>query len=106
MHENVLSGRVVDKRKGGGGTPFVEAATVSSPAWRRTWLSAISFVRVNNAVSAQLLPSVRPVQIEQRTDRHNPGGIDVVMRHVIVPLDMVEVHRLRDARLLEQIEHV
>jgi hypothetical protein len=49
---------------------------------------------------------VRPVQVEQRTDRHNPRRIDVVVRDVIVPLDVIEVHRLRDAGLLVKIAQI
>src|SRR5262245_48786831 len=38
-----------------------------------------------------------------RSDRNDAGGIDVVVRDVIVTLDMVEVHRLGDALDLIQI---
>ena len=42
----------------------------------------------------------------RRTERNNPGGIDVVVRDVIVPLDMVEVDRVGDAVDLVEISQV
>jgi hypothetical protein len=33
-------------------------------------------------------------KILHRTDWNNPGGIDIVVREVIMTLDVVEIHRL------------
>ena len=42
---------------------------------------------------------MRRVQNRKRwPDRHDPSRIDLLVRHVVVPLDVVEVHRLCDAR--------
>src|SRR4030095_16724610 len=50
--------------------------------------------------------SVGSKEVECRPDRHDASRIDVVMRHVVVALDVIEIHCLRDAGLLIQIEQV
>src|SRR4030095_16349078 len=50
--------------------------------------------------------SVGSTEVECRPDRHDASRIDVVMRHVVVALDVIEIHCLRDAGLLIQIEQV
>jgi hypothetical protein len=52
------------------------------------------------------LPPMRQRQIQRRTDRHNPSRIDVIVRVVIVALDVVEVHRRRDPRLLVEVHQI
>ena len=47
--------------------------------------------------------SMGRVQILFRPDRHNSGRIDVVVRVVVVPFDVVEVDRLTNPWLLIQI---
>lgn len=44
--------------------------------------------------------TVRGLQIEYRSNRHNPGPgrIDVVMRDVVVALDVVEIDGICDVR--------
>ena len=42
----------------------------------------------------------------RRTERNDPGGIDVVVRDVIMPLDVVEVDRVGDAVDLVEISQV
>ena len=49
---------------------------------------------------------MRTIQVQDRTDGNDPGGINFVVGHVIVALDMVDVHGLSDARLLIEVEHV
>jgi len=49
---------------------------------------------------------VRLHEIQCRANWNNPRGIDVVMGDVVVALDVVEVHRLRDAWLLINIHQV
>ena len=41
-----------------------------------------------------------------RPDRHNLGRVDVVVRVVVVPFDVVEVDRLSNPRLLIQISQI
>ena len=53
-----------------------------------------------------LISTVWRVQIEGRADRHDAGGIYLIMRHVIVPLDVVEVHRRGYPVVLIQIAQV
>ena len=43
---------------------------------------------------------MRPAQIDQRPNRHNPARVDLLVGHIIVALDVVEVHRLGNAWLL------
>ena len=41
-----------------------------------------------------------------RSERHNAGGINFIMRHVIVAFDVVEIHSVRDAIILVEIFEV
>ena len=56
--------------------------------------------------SAEAAAVVRQCEVDQRPDRHDPGRIDTAVAAVIVTLDMVEVHRLGDARHLIEIAQV
>ena len=46
---------------------------------------------------------MRASEIQERTDGDDAGRIDVVMRDVIVPFDMVEIDRISDACHLVQV---
>lgn len=56
--------------------------------------------------SGKCVPSVWAEQIQLRTDGHDAGGVDVVVRHVVVPLDMVEVHGVRDTGYLIEVPEI
>ena len=47
-----------------------------------------------------------PGQIQERADGNDPGGVDVVVGHVVVAPDMIQVHRLGDAWLLVQVPQI
>src|SRR5436190_953154 len=49
---------------------------------------------------------VRRGEIEDRSERNDPRGIYLLMRHVIMPLDVIEVNRVRDSRLLIEIAEI
>src|SRR6056297_1699499 len=62
---------------------------------------------VSEGATAELLPEVRrrpPGQV--RTERDDPGGIDVGVHLVVVPLDVVEVDGVPEAGRLEQVTRV
>ena len=46
---------------------------------------------------------MRRVEAQVRADRHNPCRIDFALRDVVVTLDVIKVHRLRDAGRLIKI---
>src|SRR5437868_3397984 len=50
--------------------------------------------------------AVRRGQIEDRPDRYDARRVDLGVRHVIVALDVVESHGLRDPRNLIEIAQV
>src|ERR1051326_6790364 len=52
------------------------------------------------------LTSVRFREIEQRTDGYDARRINLRVRDVVVTLDVIEVHSLRDAGLLIQIHQI
>jgi len=54
----------------------------------------------------QLFASVGLSEVENRTDRHYASGVNRIMRHVIVTLNVFEVDRFSDTRLLIKIGHV
>src|SRR5688500_8334310 len=45
-------------------------------------------------------------EIELRAERHDSGGINLRVGDVVVPLDVIEVNRVGDARLLIKILQV
>ena len=47
-----------------------------------------------------------PGQVKQGANRNDPCRIDVVVREVIVALDMVEIDRRGDSRLLVEVQKV
>ena len=49
---------------------------------------------------------MRALQIQLRSDGDDAGRVDVVMGHVVVPLDMVEIHGLRDTLHLVEVPKV
>jgi len=49
---------------------------------------------------------VRLGKVQCRTDGNNSRGIDVVVSDVVMPLNVIEVHRLRDAGLLIKIHQI
>ena len=51
-------------------------------------------------------PFRRRLEIQHRPDRHDPGRVDALVAHVIVPLDVAEIDRRRDARQLVDIARV
>lgn len=49
---------------------------------------------------------MRAGEVDLGTNRYNPRRIDFLMRHVVVPLDVIEVHRRRDAGLLIKVAEI
>ena len=49
---------------------------------------------------------MRPIQLQNRPKRDNLRRINLRVRHVIVPLDMIQVHRRGNARLLVKIAQI
>ena len=56
--------------------------------------------------SGERVSSVRALQIQLRSDGDDAGRVDVVMGHVVVPLDMVEIDGLRDTLHLVEVPKV
>jgi hypothetical protein len=54
-------------------------------------------------LSRTALAAVRRQEIEVRSDWHDTGGIDQRVALIIVPLDMSEIDRLGDARMLVKL---
>src|SRR4051794_8228142 len=53
-----------------------------------------------------LAPVWREPPVEIRPVRHDAGRVDVAVHDVVVPLDVVEVDRVPEARRLEQIPRI
>src|ERR1700736_1989954 len=53
-----------------------------------------------------LLATVRLCQVDNRSERHDPGGINFLVRHVVVPLDVIDADGLGDSRLLIEVQQV
>jgi hypothetical protein len=49
---------------------------------------------------------VRRVQVQGWPDWHDPRRINVIVRHVVVALDVVEIHRVCNAVMLVKIAQV
>jgi hypothetical protein len=45
-------------------------------------------------------------QVKHRTDRNNPSGINLLVREIVVPLDMIEANCLGDPGLLIQVHQI
>ena len=56
--------------------------------------------------SGQVPSAVRRPEVQIRTQRHDSGGIDLLVRDVVMPLDVIEIHRLRDPVDLVQIPEI
>ena len=52
-------------------------------------------------MSLHFFPPVPFCEIEYGTNGNDPGRINLGMRHVVMALDVVEVDRIGDARLLK-----
>jgi hypothetical protein len=52
------------------------------------------------------LASVWAGNVQRRTDRNNAGRVDIVVRDVVVPLDVIKVYCLGDPGLLVKISHI
>ena len=59
--------------------------------------SGPSFLRGLRRGGGQICAVGRAREVHERTDRNDPGRIDIVVREVIVALDVVEVDRFGDA---------
>jgi len=46
------------------------------------------------------------VEVYGGTNRHDARGINFIVRHIVVPFDMVEIHRLRNPFHLIKVLHV
>jgi hypothetical protein len=51
-------------------------------------------------------PVVRRREIDERPDRHDAGRIHVALTALIMPLDMIDAHGLRDAGHLIEIAQI
>ena len=49
---------------------------------------------------------MRAREIELRSERHDAGRVDMLVAHVVVPLDVIEIHRVRDPRHLVEVPDV
>ncbi len=49
---------------------------------------------------------MRRAEVLVRTEWHDAGGVDVVMGDVVVPFDVIEVHRVGDAVDLIEVSQV
>src|SRR4051812_6374631 len=49
---------------------------------------------------------MRRVQIHDGPERHDPARVNLGVRHVIMALDMIEIHRLSDSAMLVQVHEV
>ena len=55
--------------------------------------------------SGERVSSMRAQQVHRGTDGDNTGRIDVIMREVVMPLDVIEIYRVRNAgHLIEVFE--
>ena len=62
--------------------------------------------RLLEAMSGQSASAVRALQIHLWADGDDAGRIDVVMGHIVVPLNVIEIHGLRDTRHLVEVPKV
>ena len=53
--------------------------------------------------SAQAFSAVPAPKILGRAEGNDASGIDLIMRHVIMPFDVIEIHGLGDAVILVEI---
>src|ERR1700676_942687 len=58
------------------------------------------------ALRSQLLAAMRAREIKRGTKRNDARRINIRVRHIIMTLDVIEVDRLRDPRLLIKIHQV
>ena len=56
--------------------------------------------------SGEHVSSVRALQIQLWADGDDAGRVDVVMGDVVVPLDVIEIHGLRDTLHLVEVPQV
>jgi hypothetical protein len=56
--------------------------------------------------AAEAFAPMGPLEILQRTDRYDPRRIDLRVRHVIVTLDVIDVDRLLDSRILVEVAEI
>jgi len=54
--------------------------------------------------SANLLAVMRPGKIDNWPERHDPSGINFLVGHVVVTLDVIDADRLGDSGLLVKVE--
>lgn len=66
---------------------------------RPTWLP-------NPLLLAEFFSVVICAEIQLGAERHDARGIDLVVREIVVPLDVIEIHGLGDPRLLVQITQI
>jgi hypothetical protein len=49
---------------------------------------------------------VRPVKIENWPKRHDPSGVNLFVRHVVVTLDVIDADGIGNSRLLIEVEQI
>ena len=49
---------------------------------------------------------MRAHEIKLRSDGHNAGWVDMLVAHVVVPLNVIEVHRFCDPRHLVEVSEI
>ena len=73
-------------------------------------ISRNNFIRISFysifRISFRLFPAVRFHKVQDRTERHDARGIYLAVRHIVMALDVVEIDRLSDARLLIKIHQI
>lgn len=71
--------------------------------------AAAGSLEENTAAVQRRLLSFAPMwrfEILCGTDGHDAGRIDVFVRDVVVALDVIQIHGIRNARLLIQVEQI
>ena len=85
-----------------------KTASNQSSAMSEVFAHAIYFLcqiynpRYSN--SANLLAVMRPGKIDNWPERHDPSGINFLVGHVVVTLDVIDADRLGDSGLLVKVE--
>src|ERR1700722_8670982 len=87
-------------------TVITETTATAGSAVTRNKAAAPAQVRRLFFCSAEAGAVVRRAGLEYRPDRHDAGRVHVAMAAIIVPLDVIEVHGLGDARHLIKLTQV
>src|ERR1700736_2418196 len=79
---------------------------VENPNYSLPESSALAKHSTNCAAELNAFPTVRRCQVDNGPERNDPSGINFFVRHVVVPLDVIDADRLGDSGVLIQVEQV